>query len=361
MKKIGIVTWHSIPNHGGMLQMYGLYKTFQALQTEPLFVLYKKVSNESSLPHKMSFLDKVVRYSHLDSWRSKINYRTDNGFNKEKREQMLSFQSDVFNTASDFSDCDAACVGSDEVFSVVSGFTPEFFGENIEAPVFSYAGSCGQTDLQLVEELGLTQRMKQDFLSFKALSVRDENSAKLVHQLTEKIAPIHIDPVLLYGYKDIVDHVPHKSKKEIILYSYDESMNTGKVIHTIKRIARHKKDKVLSAGFHHYWCDESQNFMPFDLIKEFCAAEGVITDTFHGAVISVITHSQFAVMVRSEFNSHKIIGLLKLLHLEDRLADNLTDLEKILDMPIDYQQVEERLEYLRGQSMEYLRKCIAEV
>lgn len=360
MKKIGISTWHSIPNHGGMLQMYGLYQILTELGASPSFVLHSKaIEDDSGAPNGL--MTKIIRYTHLDSWRQKRNEIQGRTFNTEKIRQMLDFQNHTFQTAEDFSAVDGVCVGSDEVFSVVSGFTPEFFGENYTQPVFSYAGSCGQTTADTVRKKHLEDRISRDFLRFAHISVRDENSADTVEAFTGKRPYIHIDPVLLYGYKEITASVPHNSKQEIILYSYDQNMCRGSEIRAIRRIAKHRDAQILSAGFHHYWCDASMNFEPLDLIREFCACQGVVTDTFHGAVLAIITHSRFTVMVRNQFNSHKIIGLLKLLHLEDRLARNVEDMERVLNLPIDYQQVEIRLDALRTDSLHYLKSCLDEV
>lgn len=361
MKKIGIITYHSIPNHGGMLQMYGLCEIMKELGESPIIILHEKRSwNNSNVP-QTGILEKIKRYTKIDNWRLKINSLKQKGFDMKKMEEILKFQENHFETSEDIDACEKLCIGSDEVFSIKTGFTPEFFGENIDKPFFSYAGSFGQTDIALIEKYGLTNRLKEDFLQFERISVRDENSANTIKELIGVDVPIHIDPVLLYGYKEIVDSTSHNIEDTLILYSYNASMCRGKDISSIKKVAKKRKVGILSAGFYHYWCNQSINYSPLEMIEKFCKSKYVITDTFHGAVISIITHTQFVVLVREDFNSNKICGLLDLLELRDRLANNVDDIDKIIDKPIDFEKVEKKLDEYRDEARKYLSYCLSEV
>ena len=59
---------------------------------------------------------------------------------------------------------------------------------------------------------------------------------------------------------------------------------------------------------------------PFTIIAYFQHADCVVTDTFHGTILSVITHRQFVSVVRESGygNSQKLTDLLERLELLDR-------------------------------------------
>lgn len=350
MKKIGIVTWHSIPNHGGMLQMLALTNVLKSLDLSPVVILHKITleRNDSSRS--------IKRYCSASYWEGFINNRFGRRLNEVKDEKMLDFQNETFITQSSVDDLDAVCIGSDEVFSLTNGFTPEFFGENIAAPVFSYAGSFGQTNIEIIKLKKLFDRISGDFSRFLGISVRDSNSLNILKSMGYDYALQHIDPVLLYGFRDEIDFENCKTKPQMLLYSYDGNMNTKYERQHLKKFCRRNNCISLSAGFYHFWCDKKEVFYPVEILSEFAKSKYVVTDTFHGAVISIITHSQFVVLVRST-NSNKITSLLRSLGLEDRIINDINDIEDCIKKPIDYDDVEEKLRIYREQSIDYLKKC----
>lgn len=354
MMNIGIITWHSIPNHGGMLQMLALTKIFSELQLESKVVLHDIVFEEH---HQKRNLRK---YATIAYWEGFINNRLGRQFNSKKDALMIDFQENTFSLVKPSTQLNAICIGSDEVFSLTNGFTPEFFGEGFCIPVFSYAGSFGQTSISVIHEKKLFQRLKTDFSKFEGISVRDENSLCILKKLGFDNAIQNIDPVLLYGYKRETQIASSQLKSQVLLYSYDGNMNTWYERNAIKRFARNSKCSILSAGFYHFWADKNEIFTPIGILKEFVESKYIVTDTFHGVVLSIISHAQFAVLVRKT-NSNKITSLLKSLGLENRLLNNINDINEIIKEPIDYTEVENKLDYLRKESMEYLKICIERV
>ena len=63
-----------------------------------------------------------------------------------------------------------------------------------------------------------------------------------------------------------------------------------------------------------------------------------MTDTFHGTILSVITHRQFASVVRKTGygNAEKMTDLLGRLGLSDRVVDDLDKVGDKVDEVIDY-------------------------
>ena len=89
-------------------------------------------------------------------------------------------------------------------------------------------------------------------------------------------------------------------------------------------------------------------------------ANAVVTDTFHGTILSVITHRKFVSLVRKSGygNSQKLIDLLMRLKLKDRVANNINDIETILSHDIDYSCTDKIIKEERNNTYEYLKNAI---
>ena len=359
MLNIGVITWHSIPNHGAMLQIYALQKVFENLGMKPYLIMHE-IKTVDPQPHfSTNLLKRIMWHLKPDNIRNKINFKGVPKFHSTKCRILNEFQSSSFLCTDEYKNMDAFCIGSDEVFRLSKGFTPEFFGENLTAPVFSYAGSFGQTKYTDIESRGLRKQLTDDFSRFLVISVRDENSKEIIFELSGVCPQIHIDPVLLYGFKSEIGS--DNGEKKLLIYSYDQNMNTGKEIKAIKRFAKENNLQPISAGFYHYWCAKSLNIDPISMLHEFSSSQYVVTDTFHGIILSIITHRQFAVIIRHSFNYNKIYSLLKQLHLESRIANSEEDICSVLNTPIQYDDVENILGVLREEAIEYLSECIMKV
>lgn len=66
---------------------------------------------------------------------------------------------------------------------------------------------------------------------------------------------------------------------------------------------------------------------PVELLRYFKHAQCVVTDTFHGSVMSIITGRELAVKLRD--NANKLLNLLEEYGLEDRVLSSEWNLEEI--------------------------------
>ena len=99
-------------------------------------------------------------------------------------------------------------------------------------------------------------------------------------------------------------------------------MNSPEEIYSIKAYAKKKGLKVISAGTYHKWCDKNINCNPLEWIEYFRNAEEVITDTFHGAVLSIITQKK-ALVLRRSINGNKLTSLIEEYGLDNFLVDKI--------------------------------------
>lgn len=91
------------------------------------------------------------------------------------------------------------------------------------------------------------------------------------------------------------------------------------------------------------------------MLDVFKKAEYVITDTFHGAVLSIKENRQFVALVRRS-NQNKLCDLLKRTGLLDRQWKSGCDLRNVMDAPICYQSVNKILVKERQRALDYLKE-----
>lgn len=358
MKKAGILTHYQVHNHGAILQMHALYQTLRALGFKPYVLTYKKdfsflppslgekynISLKSA-PYYAKYLLKKGIGKTLFNFRK---YRTLNRFKKENYDFKPVFQSDM----------DYVVVGSDEVFSLEVGVNMVMYGHGVPCGnIISYAASFGQTDAAAVRARNCENLISSGLKSFKALCVRDEASFNTVKELASLEAEINFDPVLLYGFEKELRQKPigKTTGKYLVVYAYDNNMNDEREVSLIKEYAAKNNLKVVSAGYYHKWADINLNINPLELLRVIKEAQAVVTDTFHGSVISALVNTPFAAFVRP-INVNKMTFLLDSLGLSGRKMGDFSKLEEVLSRETDWNAVNGKISELRAKGLNYLKK-----
>lgn len=103
-------------------------------------------------------------------------------------------------------------------------------------------------------------------------------------------------------------------------------------------------------------CDEFLDLGPFEVLAAFRGAECVLTDTFHGTILSAIAERPFAAIVRTEGygNAEKLTDLLARLGLEGRAAASPAAVAPLLDAAPDWAPVRARIAEGRAAARSYL-------
>ena len=357
---IGILTYYGVHNHGAVLQANGLQQVLKSMGHNVQFLSFERsyeyISEEQVKKYKLS-LNSIPFY---------IKYMMNKGignilYNFKKRNELKVFRSASFDlsTSYDMFNGDVTVIGSDEVFSLEIGYNPMMYGYGLESKrIVSYAGSFGPTTIQDIAKKGKTDSIRKGLNRFDAISVRDLNSQNIIKELCGNEVPVVCDPVILYGYeKEMLEFKP-KESGYVVIYAYDNRMNNKKEVNAIKSYAHKHGLKIYSVGYYHEWCDKCVNASPIELLGWIKNAELTITDTFHGAVISIICKTPMAVKIRG--NANKLAHLLSEFGLSDRIMDTFSDLEKVADKKIDFMSVDKILREKRKASMRCLISALEE-
>lgn len=361
MMTYGIITHYDVHNHGALLQLNALVQVLrQRFGIGAAALRFDK--NYDFLGHEL----KVKYEISLRSSGVYLRYLRENGlrrmlFNVKKKQILDNFkrrQSLAGDYYTAYEKLDGVIVGSDEVFALHTGPTPVFFGYACPSEkVFSYAGSFGPTTLEDIDRLHCRDFVRGGLQSMKGLSMRDRNSTLIARELTGRDPVPVCDPVILYGYeREIETCRPVKLPPYLLIYAYDRNMNDPEEVEHIKAFARQKGLKIVSAGFYHRWADLNVNADPVELLRYFKHAYGVVTDTFHGSVMSIITGSNLAVRVRG--NGNKLENLLEEYRLEEKILSPRKTLNDIFSSPVNSAEVRREVEVRRRESMNYLEQMI---
>ena len=365
-KKTGIITHHDVHNHGAHLQLFALSRVLGTLGYDAKALRYRKnydfMAENASKKYNigLSSIPTYVKYLiQKGAGRTLYNMKKRNILKKFRENQSL-----VGEYYSNAKDLDLVVIGSDEIFSIEPGLNPWFFGMGVPCDkVISYAASFGSTTKEFIDKKHAEEFIAAGIKRLSACSVRDMNSQSIVGALSGKDPLIVCDPVILYGYIEEIAKARARMEKKkkkgkyILVYSYDNTMNEKENVAKIKAYAKAKGMKLYSVGFYHKWCDKNINVDPIDIFDWFVNAEEVITDTFHGAVLSIVTNSTVFVKLKPT-NRNKLLWLMKEYGLEGRVLDDFSELSKVAESAIDFDKVNAMVAEKRTLSLNYLKEAI---
>ena len=351
---VGILSMQKVMNYGSFLQAFALKKTIEGLGHQCEFVDIERGVIFPELKRTVFFFLKKV-FERYFKWDVLIRVRYTCVFRCRFHEEFFDILGVNVHSMSSF---DAVVIGSDEVFNFAQhsswGYTPQLYGRVTNAnKVISYAGSFGHTTMKNIKHYGVQKEIADSMKTMQAISVRDMSSFNIVRELTGNEPTINVDPVLMFDYSPYVKSANRKNY--IIIYTYPNRIKEKKEIAAIRAFAHKHNKRIISIGFYFSWCDEVAIPDPFEVLGYFKGADYVVTDTFHGTVMSLKFNRKFATLVRST-NKQKILSLLSQFHLEERCVDDMDELEKTLLSVSDYGFVNNELEKEKQLSLDYLKQ-----
>lgn len=202
------------------------------------------------------------------------------------------------------------------------------------------------------------------------ISVRENQGASIVKNLTGREVPVLMDPVFVYTKEQWKDIVPAESIYDfpyILCYFLG---NTKEYRLRVEEFAKRHNIKIVAIRYANSFIEYDRGFgdyAPFDVnpdkfLNLLRGAKYVCTDSFHGAAFSIIMEKQFAIFNRyadgsSSSKNSRIESLCQNLHLDTVRASAEDNLDNILLKKIDYNLVKEHLGVYIENSWDYLRNA----
>ena len=251
---------------------------------------------------------------------------------------------------------DAIVVGSDEVWNFQHpwyGSNPIFFGRGIQSErLVSYAASFGNHDA----EHGIATDWAGSLSGFSALSVRDDNSRRLIAGALAVDPALVLDPCLQFP-----DGIPAARTsaplRTAIVYGHGFPAWFEAAV---RRWADRRGVWLVSIGNRNDWADEQRiDAAPADFADAFAGAQAVATNFFHGCVFA-LRHATPFVCAATPYRLNKLRDLTASLGAARHLVDAATpdgEYDALLGEALDA-AVGERMAALRGQSDAFLDQAL---
>jgi len=357
--KIGIITFHWATNYGAVLQAYAL-KTFLARQGYDVIIInYVPTSYEKKFincfftkdPRRMvtNFLE-YYKEKKIKTFRSKYLTLT------RKYQSFQELQSDP-------PECDVYICGSDQVWN------PYFTARGEGKPTLSYFLDFGSEKIKRIAyavSFGCTEYPKEIkrivipvLGKFNAISVREETGREIVRQMGFSDACRVPDPTLLLSNEDY-DSVCDATTCDQVEYNffYIIQQKQYEILKIAEYFRSHLAEDVVSTLSFGNAIMGVEKWVQFTRNAKF-----IVTNSFHGVVLSVIYHKPFiVVLVEGALSgmNDRIITLLENLGLQDRQMYYFDHrkINRILSTTIDWTLVDENIQLLRKEAVIFLKSNI---
>ncbi len=344
-KKIGIVTiCNKGNNFGGKLQNYALQTVLEKLgyDAETVFDSRSGGGNPWSV---MTYIKDIVHYITRIKYQPSV-HKAAVSFLRWKRRYLKACPV-VLRSSEDYpriaERLDGVVVGSDQVWAPAWLLPDYAFAQFVEPQKrIAYAPSIGVSEI--AEEL--KEAYKNGFNGFERLSVREDDGAKIIKEMIGRKADVLVDPAMLLSVDDWNKiAVSNKKKEYVFVYVLGEMIPAYRAY--IQELESSGLEIVDILRDKRYAGGHPGNFVGY--IRD---AEMVVTDSFHGTVFSLLYHKPITLLNRTDGN-----------HNMNSRFETLFDKFDVCHVPIgeninhlvfDWEKVEEKLEFERRKSMEYL-------
>lgn len=349
---IGIITVPDAANFGSFLQAYSLQIFLEKAGYRTVFLNAWDRQYVDRLYY--NWIPKKRHFKHP------VQFILKNSFGKKEKKYYLDDHRKLhFPGAGGQPAPDVVILGSDEIWNVRTDVfrSPGFYGQGYRN-VMTYAVSAGEAGY---EDFCRYPQIISDIQKIEKILVRDGNTAEIVKKITGAQPQRTCDPTFLTELSEMSDPIYDSYLQEnryIAVYSYPMSVSKAD-IRAIRQYADSINCKLVSVGMHNIWCDYNLLCRPTQFCSVLQGAEGVITNTFHGTVFSILNEKMFV----SISGKIKIRDLLCQFRLEGQRLDAgkvtaqaLT--EKLNRNKIQYDEVKKTAEQIRSQSARKLLSAI---
>lgn len=358
--KVGILTFHYAYNYGAVLQAYALSTYIKSIGCEPNVIDYRCDAIKREYPHNIyslipkKWILQPSRWKYLKSQVKRVVASKDQWANRTR--EFEEFISDYLCKSSDtwteeLKNYDALVFGSDQIWekNLTGGRYDSIYIGNFQtnAIKISYAASCYQTD-------HIGNELVNSLETFNALSVREENLARLLSEELHTNVVCVCDPVFLLE-KEYYESIGINNTHDYVLIY---SVVNNETLNRIAELMRSKGHKVIEiASYKMSRHDEKIiDYSPLRFIGLIRDADYVITNSFHGTAFSIILNKQFS----SIGGGMRIKNLLRLSGLEWREIENELQLMEQFEKKIDYCHKDSLRKYI-DQSKDFLNNSLNSV
>lgn len=366
MKKMGILTFWNVPNYGAFLQAYALQKVLERRYPEYEVRQIPYLNSKHYSVYYSNSIRQNYRYWILNpKFYLALLDKKDKNTKVEQTQKFLEYYDMIPNfsgtTRENINELslDVLVLGSDIIWDYTVPFFGNdryLFGVGIDAKnKLSYAPAFGS----VAEKQMVPNYVKKGLRELKAISVRDDKSAKIVELILGRKAKVVLDPTLLWDFKNDVNIPKPLDSDYIVVYG---SFFTEDLVKGAKRYAKDNGLKLIclsSLDDRFDWCDQivdQDEMTPFEWVGYFKHASAVMTCTYHGLIFSIIFEKRI-VFNMTEFIYNKSGSFIKEIGLKEVLMD-YSDFDAKINWNWDYSAVYSKLNLMKEYSIDFLDSAI---
>lgn len=373
--KIGIVTWFHYKNYGTVLQAYALQSFLKSQGYKCELINYIPLNNKTLIQKiklgnfKKRILNKIesYRFKFLSEVEKEELKKRNNKFEKFLNKN-IDFTSKIYSyddllKLNDMFDC--FICGSDQIWNPnnLNGF---YFLDfvNDKRKKISYAPSFGVKYIQPSKEIKIQQWINK----FDKISVREEDGANILNNLTQKDVQVVVDPTLLLSskiWKEISIN-PGITDDYILCYFLGDKKEYWEILDKLNKITNYKI-VVIPIKFNSYLKKYEIRIStgPEEFLGLIKNARLILTDSFHGTIFSLLFEKDFYVFKRfsdsdKKSQNSRIYNILKMVNLEDRIIDKNIILNNSSISIVKYKQIKEILDEKIKKSKSFLLNALKE-
>lgn len=377
--KIGILTIQNVNNYGAELQCCALYRKMHQMGYDAEVINYlfgihpdhvfdgekrtvpislKQIAKVKLLPVVQSLFclffqkNKQLRNRRFEEFHAKYNRLTETVYPSVKSLYEADFDYDVL------------CIGSDQVWNYLKGYSLEpFFAcfDKNNTKKITYASSIGLSSLS--EEAKTV--FKKELSGFSSISVREQQASELLESILNRKIEVVLDPTLILNKQEWLEvaNFDMCPKEKYLLVYIVTIKPCNYVLEVARKVAKERGLKIVRICRDAYPersgsdVEEILTAGPSDFVGLFANAEFVVTNSFHGTVFSINFSKSFYSVIKSQHSTNsRLTSILQKLALEDRILPVGSPLPEITD--IDFTEPAKRLEAEREHSFEYIKKAL---
>ena len=368
---VGIITFHASHNYGSMLQAYALQHVILSLGFECEVINFRTLRQKTfykPIWERGNILGKIKRSFLYAPFRHNLikKYQLFEDFLQTK----LCLSKDEYATLHELAQIklkyDYYISGSDQIWNTnCFDFDWAYFLPFVEnGKRIAYAPSMGPNPHKSVSETQATT-IKRLLSNYKAISVREKETAERVKDFTGKDYPVMLDPTLLLSsadWSEIINEQPIIEGKYIFLYTpwFDEA-----TFKTAQSLSQQLKLPIVVSQLYDGWKNNKWTISPeFRLHlatgpKEFlnlCKyATCIIGASFHLVVFSILLQVPFYTI--NGMKDSRIANLLSLTGLDSRSIDPSREPED-LSLDMNFKDAIQRIERERARCITWLKQNI---
>ena len=368
--KAALISFHNAYNYGACLQAYALQEAVRELAVDCEYIDYmnaertarysmsarlrrdlKKKNLKGAVKDVLGTPFILIRRRQFDRFYKKYLHKTPETFHSAAELAGLENRYDKFISGSD-QIWNAEHNGQDAAFML--GFVHDRHKK------VSYASSFGMDTIPSELRSWYAEHLK----GIGYLSTREQAGVNIIQNLLGRHAHLVLDPVFLLDASVWRRLIPNTKIGEHYTFYY---LNAPFNLSDIERVTGYQDQsrRILSTSV------KPQDFIkrgqkitvsmgPEEFLQSIDQADLVVTTSFHCLAFALLFHKKFVAILSGDAGrDERLLNLIKITGLEKRIFTPQMTKEDV-DQPIDYLEVEKRLDAFRNYSANYLKAALYE-